>query len=209
MATGDVLWADMVPDLTPHLPDCPVFMIEGAIKDAAQRLYRNTRSWRVDEVDLGWTFSGESQYQATPPVGLEMIGLPRVWINGELVDELAFGESSSTSTAADDYATSPMRVGVTGPDTFTIIPAPTEDNWTILGTVAYAPADDCVGIPGYLWRRDREAIQSAALADIQSHAGKPWSASSASQHDAKARVEALRLSTEGGARRQRLRVTPY
>lgn len=196
-ANDIILWADMVPALSIKLVDCPTFTIEEALKDAAQTFYRDSRAWREEDVDLGVTFADERNYEAVEIPELEMVGIPQAWVNGEEVEELAAEERSPSSTASDtEYD---MQIGVTGPWSFRLVPAPTEGGWSIVGTVAYMPSDDATGIPWRLWRQHREAIEAMALADLKDQAGKPWSdPAGAMRQRGTAEAAMLRFSTEAG-----------
>lgn len=202
-----VAWRDMVPPLTPYLPDCPVFTIEDSIKQVAREFYRTTRAWREDELTLATTVMGQALYDVfVGPPDADLVGLPAIWLADEEVDELGPGDASEPGSSADTW-----KVGVASASQIRLQPAPKATGQVIRGTAAFAPSDDALGLPADLYRAHREAIEKAALAELMEHASKPWSnPQQATNHQREADRLALRDSTMAGrsSRRARIRVTP-
>lgn len=208
---GTKLWLDWASELKPFLPDCPEFTIMFALQRATTIYYRETRAWRVENVALGSTVAGQRNYTvASPPDDLEMIGLPQAWIGGIEVQEMWPAQASEAPPA--DAASFDMEIGVSGPASFRIVPAPTVSGQAIVATVAYTIDETATGLPYEQWRQHREGINALALAYLRSQDGKTWTNHVlAAAEDAKARTLMLQHSSQAGpvSAAPKLRVRGY
>jgi hypothetical protein len=41
------LWSAWLPDVVPHLPECPIPVIEHELRRAAQLFFEGSRAWRI------------------------------------------------------------------------------------------------------------------------------------------------------------------
>jgi hypothetical protein len=208
--TNQVLWRDFVPQMIMTVPDCPVFTIEDAVRQAAVRFYRDMRTWRDYGVTLCVTAAGVDTYEVLPPVDLELSGLPEIFALNMPIDEL--NPASAADVAGTSTVPRSWKVGVIGPTTIKIVPPPAVPNVVLTATVAYTPAKSCTGIPWDLYRLHKEVIEELALNILTSMQGKPWSNPAAAQDHMNAYTAwSLDVGTKAGAIRtqSRLRIKQY
>lgn len=202
-------WADFIPAIVNELPDCPRFTMATAVQYVAREFYRNTRAWRVRDVELAETVAGQAAYTVTTnPTDSILVGLPAIWIADEEVDELPWdGADDVLPTDTDDRP----AVGVTGPASIILVPPPVSAGLAVMATAAYAPSPTATGISDDLHDQHHEAIERLAVARLQAMVGKPWSnpqGAQMAQQDAH-RLALLAASEAGPLRRRAaLRVRP-
>lgn len=206
-----VTWRDMIPPLTPLLPDCPVFTVLDALQRAAGTFYDQSRAWRVDDFTVATTVLDQAEYTvAGLPSNSELAGVPALWVGEDEVHEATAADAGAAQPGVSDDT---WTVAVSGPAKIKLTPPPLIAGKVIKGTIALKPAAAATGIDSdlYHWRRHREAIEAATLAELMGQVGKPWSnPQMALVMAAEAKRHALRCASAAGpkSRRPRLRVTP-
>ena len=195
-------WDDFIPRIAAALPDCTVPAMRLALKLAAVEFYTDSRAWRVENVDLATTVAGTEVYTvADVPASTKLVGLPAVWIDDTEVYELASGETDDTYPGE---TSSDVRVGVYSADEIRITPVPATSGGVVVGTVAYAPTEDALGIDDALFYAHHKGIGFLAIADLKRNVGKPWSdAAGAFRYEGDAARELMLASSSAGPLRRR------
>lgn len=202
-------WNDFLPAVRLHLPGCPEFTVEDAIRTAAIEFCSRTRVWRGKRVSIATTVAGQNEYSFLDnPEDAGLNSIQAAWI-GKC--EIA------TETPGDDIDYYPgqtdndYRIGIVGRATVSLDPAPKNDGEVITATVSYAPTEVAYGIADALYFRWHEAIEKKAMHDLMIQMGKPWSNPQMAVFNL-ARWEKLKdeaANSAGPARKYNLRVRPW
>lgn len=202
-------WADFLPAVMLHLPGCPEFTVEDALRTAAIEFCSRTRVWRGRQVTLATTVAGQPDYSILDnPEDAGLNHIQVAWVGDREI---------GTGTPGDDIDSFPgetntdYSVELIGRATIRLNPAPKLDGEVVKATVSYAPTEVAYGIADALYFRWHEAIEKKAMHDLMIQVNKPWSNPNMAVFN-RDRWERLRdeaANSAGPVRRQGLRVTPW
>lgn len=201
---ASVAWIDWAERLQLHLRECPTVVIADELRRSAVDFYRDTRAWRTTGVALCTTVAGQASYSVAVPELTALAGLVTAWLGRVEIDEATpdeLDEKTRTSTSGDS-----VLIGITGPTTVRLAPAPIASGVAVVATVAYRPADDAPSILDSLHQDHRGTIEAMTLERMLAQPGKPWTDYAlAGKHSGAAASSALFDSTQAGPVRRRLR----
>jgi len=175
--------ADFSELIAPHVPFCPDFMRQRAIRDALIQFCRETRSWRetVPEMSLS---PGDSEIDANVVAGyisrqavalevndifLSETSAPLRKRSREELDRNVSGWQADTSDTPTGYFMSPQRV-------IRFYPAmnATADEVLLDIEVVLSPTLAIETLPDYIYNFHSEAISNAAIWRLLTQPEMPW-----------------------------------
>jgi len=167
-------WADFVPKIVMFAADCPHFTIEEEAKRAAIEFYRETRAWRstLPVTLVAATVASQASYTVAPPEGLEMVGLPAVWLDDVEIAEARPGDVNDITPIETGTRHSVL---LTSGTTIRLIPPTVTAGRVIKAQVAYTPTEAAAGIEDAKFHEHLETIKHLALSRLKYMQGKPWS----------------------------------
>ena len=202
--TWDAMWSAV----SRRLVDCPVPLIDDALKLAASEFFNASNVWRSPNMTLLTTVAAQTDYAVTPPTNADLNRVHGSW-NGrtELVVSQPGDEGDDEPGITNASFKIDMRLG----NVLTLTPAPDTDGVVIKGIVSYTTSDAAVGIPTLAWLQWTDEIACGAASFLVTQAQKPWSNPTSyaflrSQFD-----NAIREASNGAGpvMRSPLRVTPW
>lgn len=211
-------WAEFLPAVMLHLPGCPEFVAEDAIRTAAIEFCVRTRVWKLRQVTLATSIAGQAEYFITNnPTDAGLCHLHAAWVgqNEVLVgapgDDLEFFPGETDTGANLGSFRTGYSMELTGRASVALNPAPTLAGQIIVATVSYAPTPAAYALNDAIYFRWHEAIEKKAMHDLMIQVGKPWSDPQMAVFN-RERFERLKdeaANTAGPVRKQSLRVTPW
>jgi hypothetical protein len=198
-------WDDFVPDTMAYVVDCPHFTVRDEARNAARSYFSDTRVWRSGVLTLATTVSSQADYTISNPTGLELAGLPAVWIDNVEVPEALPGDRYDVTP---DQTGTLHRVLVADGSTIRLIPPDVTAGRIVTGVVAYVPTAASAGITDAMFDAHHRTIRELTLFYLKRMTGKPWAdAAGAQRHFQQYMGDAGASSMQAGARRRtRLRV---
>jgi len=169
-------WSDWFPDLAPHVPGCPMPLMEHELRRAAQSFFTRTRAWRVDFGPVAVP-ALTSSVNVTPfDANQRLVDVEALWFDGVLIapvtpetlDGTAPGDWRQHSGVVRHYwETMPGNVG--------LYPRPVAAATTgVTARLAVEPSDIASGLPADIATRFFDAISLGARARLMLYPGKPW-----------------------------------
>jgi len=159
-------------DVMVEAPNCPTFLAESKLREAAVEFFRRTRQWRAD-LDAVITIVGAPSYDLTPPKGSSIVSLLRCSVDGQatdLVEENVLDARWKNwrqvrgSTVQTVVALSTRRIGV--------YPLVTTGGQIIVVTAALIP--NGAEVPDDIGERYRDAFVYGALYRLLNMRVQPW-----------------------------------
>lgn len=159
-------------DVMVEAPNCPTFLAESKLREAAVEFFRRTRQWRAD-LDAVITIAGATSYDLTPPKGSSIVSLLRCAVDGratDLVEESVLDARWKNwrqvrgSTVQTVVALSTRRIGV--------YPLVTTGGQIIVVTAALIPRG--AEVPDDIGDRYRDAFVYGALYRLLNMRVQPW-----------------------------------
>jgi len=159
-------------DVMVEAPNCPTFLAESKLREAAVEFFRRTRQWRAD-LDAVITIAGATSYDLTPPKGSSIVSLLRCAVDGratDLVEENVLDARWKNwrqvrgSTVQTVVALSTRRIG--------IYPLVTTGGQIIVVTAALIPSG--AEVPDDIGDRYRDAFVYGALYRLLNMRVQPW-----------------------------------
>lgn len=169
---GFTTWASMRPAVLRRARECPSFLIDEALKDAADKFFQDSRVWRTAHGTLLTTVADTASYSYTPEDEAMLWQVQTAWIGSDELTPIEDGEH------ADDDPTDTTalpRIFARRVNKIVLTPLPSAADMVIKGTVSLRPATDAIGIPQEAWSEWGEAIACGAAAQLVTHHDKPWS----------------------------------
>lgn len=159
-------------DVMVEAPNCPTFLAESKLREAAVEFFRRSRQWRTP-LDAIITIAGPNEYDLTPPDGARIVSLLRCTIDGQQAE---LYEQVTLDTRNPDWrtATGAKAIGVVALSTLKVIayPQPKNGGQTIVVTAALIPTGDTV--PDEVGERYRDAFIYGALYRLLNMRVQPW-----------------------------------
>lgn len=168
-------WSFWLPDLLPHLPDCPIPVVERALLRAAQDFMRGSRIWKITLPPIPVTIGIES---ITIPMDADkdLVRIEEAWLDGDRLmlitpDELD-GDYDDDWTLHTGTPTSLVQYV---PGVVTVYPKPLSAALTGLKLkVSVRPSESAIGIIDEISVKYRDALECGALARLMAMPGKAW-----------------------------------
>jgi hypothetical protein len=169
------LWSAFLPDLLPHVPECPEILAEHELRRAAQLFFEKTRAWKV-ELEAIPVAAGDVTIQVMPDDSKqEIVRIESAWYDDKPLDILQHESYRSTSDWKDDTGT-PCEICLLTPAEARLYPIPDAAATTGLRcNVSVKPSDSSSGIPDNLFSKFRDAIVKGAKFQLMLYLNKPWS----------------------------------
>lgn len=171
-----VLWPSWQLDILPHVPQCPVPLIEHELKRAAQVFFQESRAWQEQLTPIT-IFAGFSE--VTIPMNgtdQELVRVESARWNGKPIEPRAADDMDQSYTDDwRDHSGPPEAFIQITPGVMTLYPVPTEAG-TLSLRVSVRPSESATGIPDDLAARFRDQLAMGAKARLMLYQGKPWSA---------------------------------
>lgn len=171
------LWSAWLPDVLPHVPNCPVPLVEHELKRSAQVLLEASRIWRID---LDPAAVPAATVMLSPvmddPDEQELVRIESVLFDGKPLDLRTPEELDAE--AGDNW---PSHTGV--PTAYTLLspgivrlyPVPIDAATTgIEFRVSVKPADAATGVPDEIRTKYKEALTAGAKSRLMLYKDKPW-----------------------------------
>ncbi len=161
-------------DVMVEAPNCPTFLAEAKLREAAAEFCRRTRQWR-GPLDAIITIANlaENEYDLAPPSGARVVSLLRCTVDGQnagLYEEVGLDARNPTWRES----TGPTVQGVVALSTLKVAmyPKVTAGGQTIVVTAALTPTDDTVS--DEIGDRYRDAFIYGALYRLLNMRVQPW-----------------------------------
>jgi hypothetical protein len=158
------LWATIINDVAPHVPECPRPIIEDALRESCREFFSDSRCWRERGLTLLTTVASQKAYTFNAPANAELMEVIAAWNGTEEVEVGIPGEEDDLYrvTVADDgtqleLAALPETAGV-----------------VIKGGVIYTLARNAAGIPSWVYNEHRHGLACGAAAKLVVQGKKPW-----------------------------------
>lgn len=169
------IWSSWLPDILPHVSQCPIPMIEHELKRAAQTFFSDSRAWQVTKtpVAVAATVADISVFPDDAEQELVRIESAR-WNGAPLEPKTA---DSMDSGYVDDWRAhtgSPVAFIQITPGTIRLYPVPL-DAGTLALRVSVRPSESATGIPDNMAVRFRDTLATGAKSRLMLYQGKPWS----------------------------------
>lgn len=169
-------WSTWLPDVQPHVPGCPVPLIEHEVKRAAQAFFAGSRAWRAESAAMPVAAGQSTVTMTAPVVDAEVVRVETVWLDGRKL------ESTTVRTLDDAFGdTWADRVGATEaavlltPGVLRLYPIPAAAAVSgVTATLSLQPAETATGLADDLAVAYRAAITAGARARILALPGKGW-----------------------------------
>lgn len=170
------IWADWLPDILPHVQECPIPVVEHEVRRAAQEFLGKTRAWKLDLAAMSVS-SGNPN--VTLSFGAETVLAARIeaaWLDGAALEIVPLSEMSSRFGSGwnADTGTPTVLVPIS-PSSVRLYPIPNAAATTgLTATIAAIPNEVATGIQEDIATQYRNTIATGAKARLMLYPGKPW-----------------------------------
>ncbi len=168
------LWSAFLPDVLPHVPNCPIPVAEHEIRRAAQHLLAGSRAWKVPLEGIT-VEAGDSVVSVLPEDPKQsLVRVEQVALDGRLLQAASVYEMPSLGGGDWSAKTgSPIRYLQVAPHEIILWPTP-DSVANARVTLSVQPSDTASGIPSGFATMFREAIVAGAKARLMLMPGAPW-----------------------------------
>lgn len=168
------LWSTWLPDILPHVPGCPVVVVEHELKRAAQEFFTRSRSWLVTDAPVTVAAAEEEINLAPTDDEQDLVRVEAVWFNGIPGSVKTVAEMDDSSQDWQTATGTPSIIVQLSPDVARLYPIPTADV-VVKIRKSIRPSDAATGIPDDLASAYRNDLAQGAKSRIMLHKDKPWS----------------------------------
>lgn len=169
---GFTTWATMRPKVLRKAPECPSFLIDDALKEAANQFFSDSRVWRTAHGTLLTTVADTAVYAYTPPTNAQVWQVQTAWIG---TDELTPVEAGDEADDEPGDADELPRIFARMVNKIVLTPLPANADVDVEGTLSLRPSTDAAGIPQEAWDRWADEIACGAASILVAEPNKPWS----------------------------------
>lgn len=166
------VWSTLFPRTVAFAPECPLFLVEDAVRKAGREFCRRSNVWREQNVTMATTVLGQSAYTFAPPANAELNKLHAAWIGEEELDIATPGEEDDD---APTKSSATYKIGLDSPTRLSIRPTPDAAGALVVGTVSYLPSVASTGLPSLIVERWLEELAAGAASFLVAQPEKPWS----------------------------------
>ena len=170
-------WSAWLPDVLPHVKQCPVAIAEHEIKRAAQDLLQTSRAWSVLTAAQAVTAGQSTVTVDLVDPSIDLVRLETVWFDGVKLTpatpgELDVDEGSSWISKTGQ----PSRFIQLTPGFLRLYPAPAADATTgVTARCTVMPSEAADGLPDELANRYWDEIWTGARGKLMIYKDRPWS----------------------------------
>lgn len=171
------LWSSWLPDVLPHVPACPIVLVEHELKRAAQVLCEASRIWRLDIPAAAVAADQETAFPVMPdPVEQELVRVESVRYDGtELTLRTVEQLDAEAGETWREHTGKPAAYTLLSPGEIRFYPVPTDLAATgVEFTVSVKPADAATGVPDAIRAKYKEALTAGVKARLMLYKDKPW-----------------------------------
>jgi hypothetical protein len=200
-------WSDLVSNVLPHTPECPLFEIEDRLRQAAREFCRISCAWRSPNVALLTTVADQVLYTYSTPAQAELNRVHTAFNGDDEIDVALPGEEDDVdpTSSGEDW-----KITVDSETQLRLTQPPATAGIELTGTLSYVPTNTATGIPTLIARRWQLQIAAGAAALLVVQARKPWSNPAAAAMLSGMFQEGIRSASNdsGPVRRRPIRVIP-
>lgn len=160
-------------DVMPEVPDCPLFLAENHVRNAAIEFCDLSSVWRYETApDL---IGGDESYSFDPPSGSVVARVIQAWVNGDEVFPKSASELNSIYSDWRSAVGSAKYITSITPREYKIVPNPSpSDDQKLSLLVALKPTRTSTTCPDFLLEDYIEEIAHGAKARLKEISDKPW-----------------------------------
>lgn len=170
-----MLWSAWLPDILPHVPECPVIIAEHEVKRVAQSLCEKTRAWLVTPAAMP-VIAAQAEVTIVLGANQDLVRIEKAWYDGVPMEVKTITEMDDEY--ADDWTThtgTPSIAVQNSPGIIRLFPVPTAAAVTGLKVRAsIKPGDAATGIDSEYAVILRETIKVGAKGALMLYPNKPW-----------------------------------
>lgn len=168
-------WSFWSPDLLPHLPECPIPVIERALLRAAQDFMSTSRVWKIVLMPIAVPI-GTTTITVPMDNDKDLIRVEEAWLDGQKLNLVTPDELDGDYN--DDWSLhtgTPIDLVQFVPGIVALHPKPLAVATTGLKLkVSARPSESAVGITDEIAAKYRNALECGALAKLMMMPNKPW-----------------------------------
>lgn len=169
---GFTTWATMRPTVLRRAPECPSFLIDDALKNAADEFLRVSRVWRTAFGTLLTTVADTAVYAYTAPTNAQVWQVQTAWIGTDELTPIEAGDEADDEPGDTDEL---PRIFARKVDKLVLTPLPATAGAVVKGTLSLRLSSAAVGIPKEAWQEWSDEIACGAAAILVTEPNKPWS----------------------------------
>lgn len=167
------LWSSWLPDILPHVPGCPVIVVQHELMRAAQEFFTRSRAWLVTDSPVTVVATTEEISLSPTDAEQDLVRVEAVWFNGIPGKVKTVAEMDEDVTDWQTATGTPSIIVQLSPDIARLHPIPTADV-TVKVRKSIRPSDSATGIPDDLASAYRNDLAQGAKSRIMLHKDKPW-----------------------------------
>lgn len=167
------IWSSWHPDILPHVPGCPVIVVNHELLRSAQEFFTRSRAWLVTDDPV--TVVAEVEEIDLTPADTEqdLVRVEAVWFNGIPGSVKTVDEMDRDVTDWQTATGSPSIIVQLSPDVARLYPIPV-DAVLVKIRKSIRPSDTATGIPDALASAYRDDLAQGAKSRLMLHKDKPW-----------------------------------
>lgn len=169
-------WSAWYPDVMPHVPECPIPIIEHELKRAAQTLMTRSRVWSMFVPVIAVSADDTTVEVVTGDAQADMVRAEEAWYDGAKVSIIPVEEAAKLYGLEWHTATgTPTAIVQMSHAEFRLYPIPTIDATTGLTLrISARPSEASTGIPSDLATRYMDELATGAKSRLMMCPNKPW-----------------------------------
>lgn len=166
-----VQYEKFFPYIQPYVPECPEFVIEEHLIEAAAQFCEETYLWRFD-IEEDQTIAGEPEYDIDVPAGTVLEDILMFEIDGSPIRRLS---DAGIAPQLSDTPAKPQYYSVYRDSQVRLYSTP-DDVYTFRGVgVAKPKLGVSTGVEGFIFETFGRCISNGAIAQLADIPGKAWS----------------------------------
>lgn len=170
------IWSSWLPDIRPHVDQCPPPVIEHELKRAAQNFFSESRAWHEQQPSISVSAAVSDLTVVPTDSQQELVRVESAKWNGAPMRIKS--ASDMDNTYLDDWRShtgTPNTLIQITPGVAWLYPIPTANGLLDL-RLSVRPSESATGIPDEMAVKYRDVLASGAKSRLMLYPGKPWSA---------------------------------
>ena len=169
-------WSAWYPDVMPHVPECPIPIIEHELKRAAQTFMTRSRVWSMMLPAIAVDADDTMVEVVTGDAQADMVRAEEAWYDGAKVSIVPVDEAAKLYGLEWQTATgTPTAIVQMSHTEFRLYPIPTVDATTGLTLrISARPSEAATGIPSDLATRYMDELATGAKSRLMLYPNMPW-----------------------------------
>lgn len=171
-----VLWSALLPDVLPHVRGCPSPIAEHELLRAAQRLFNDSRAWRITTDPAAVAADQDEVTIETGDSSLSLVRVEDAWYDGKELS--VFTGDQMAREYGDDWMAhtgTPEAIIQDVPGVVRLYPVPTDAAATgIKFRISVKPSESSTGIPDNLALEYRDSLVSGAKSMLMLYPRTDW-----------------------------------